>query len=84
MKSHAPYVEYHEELDFFEQFLKNPKQFMEEEGEDVKITGILLYYCQKLLGISLKSRIGAEESICSVAPVVRKLSLLNLDISLFA
>jgi hypothetical protein len=57
---------------------------MEEEGEDVKITGILLYYCQKLLGISLKSRIGAEEPIYSVTPVVRKLSLLNLDISLFA
>lgn len=62
--------------------MKSPEKYIEEESEQ-KITGYMLYYCQKLLGINLKSRIGDEPNY-TVSPVVRGFSLLALDISLFS
>lgn len=48
------------------------------------ISGLLLYYCQRLLGIHMKTRIGDSELSYSISPVTRGLSLSALDISLFA
>ena len=43
MKARSPFAEYPEEMEFFEEFLKFPEQYIEDE--DIKINGILMYYC---------------------------------------